>query len=499
MRSTKLICLALSCLAFAAGAQSMETNKPIRPLSLGECLTLALQRNFDVQITRLNPTIERFRLEASYGLYDPTFDTTVSHNFSSREGGFIPGTTVPLPNSERKTDTVAPGIKGTLPTGLTYDLGADFNHIKSTSAGGATDFYDGQVGITLAQPLLKNFWTDGSRTQIKVNKKNVQIAEWVLYRQLMDTMAAVQQAYYELIFAIEDVKVKEKALDLANRLLEEETQRVKVGVKAPLDEKLAASEASRALGDLIRARQSRAKQENVLKNLMVDNLTEWLPMVIEPTEKLVAVPATYNLQESWTKGLTLRPEYARAKLELERQDLDLKLRINQLFPQLDAFGSYGRNSFAPTFGDSLTDLRDETAPKYSAGLALSIPLSFREARNRRDESRSQREQLRLIFEQVKQGIIQQIDDAVTLAKANYERVATTRAQREFAEADLDAMQKRFANGVATSFDVLDRQSRLTSALSSEIRALADYNEALFQLYRAEGTTLERLRVNVEMK
>ena len=132
-------------------------------------------------------------------------------------------------------------------------------------------------------------------------------------------------------------------------------------------------------------------------------------------------------------------------------------------------------------------------------MAISVPLSFRDARNRRDESRTQREQLRLIFEQVKQGIIQQIDDAVTLARANYERVATTRAQREYAEADLDAMQKKFDNGVATSFDVLDRQSRLTSARSAEIRALADYNEALFQLYRAEGTTLERLRMNVEMK
>jgi HAE1 family hydrophobic/amphiphilic exporter-1 len=468
-----------------------------------------LQRNYDVQITRLNPVIARATLEASYGLYDPSFHATAQTFFNASEAKPTIGNTSQNLGSEQQVDTLLPGIKGVLPTGLTYDLTAGINHRTGknsfVSLAGQTivqqvqPFYDGSASINLRQPLLRNFWTDPQRTQIKVNKKDLKIAEWIFYRQLMDTMAAVQQAYYELIFAIEDVKVNEKAVELANRLVDEEMQRVKIGVKAALDEQLAASEAARALGNLITARQTRSKRENVLKNLIVDNYIQWQPVTLEPTEKLVAVPASYDLQDSWTKGLTLRPEYAKAKLELERQDLDLKLRINQLYPQLDAFGVYGRNTSDPGFSGNLKDLRDGEFPTYTAGVALTIPFSNRDARFRRDESRALKEQLRLILEQIKQGIIQQIDDSVTLSKASYERVSTTRAQREYAEAALAAEEKKFANGVSTSFFVLDRQNRLTEARSAEIRALADYIEALIQLYRSEGTTLERLRLNVEMK
>jgi HAE1 family hydrophobic/amphiphilic exporter-1 len=499
MRITQLICLALPWMMLQAGAQSIDTNKPIHLLSLEDCLTMALQHNFDVQITRLNPVIARATLEASYGLYDPSFHATAQRFYNVSEAKITPGSSAAQLSSDQQVDTLSPGIKGVLPTGLTYDLTGGINHRTGNNQGTPFDFYDGQASINLRQPLLRNFWTDPQRTQIKINKKDLKIAEWIFYRQLMDTMAAVQQAYYELVFAIEDVKVNEKAVELANRLVDEEMQRVKIGVKAPLDEQLAASEAARALGDLIRARQARQQQENVLKNLIVDNFMQWHPVMLEPTEKLVAVPASYDLQDSWTKGLTLRPEYARAKLELERQDLDLKLRINQLYPQLDAFGVYGRNTFDPGFSGNLRDLRDGEFPTYTAGLALTIPFSNRDARFRRDESRALKEQLRLILEQIKQGIIQQIDDNVTLSKANYERVSTTRAQREYAEAALAAEEKKFANGVATSFDVLDRQSRLTTARSAEIRALADYIEALIKLYRAEGSTLERLRMNVEIK
>src|SRR6185295_18050148 len=148
MRITQIICLALPWMLLQAGAQSIETNKPIHLLSLDDCLTMALQRNYDIQIQRLAPQIARSALDASYGLYDPVFRATAVRTYNVNEGGFAVGT-VQDPPSERQSDTFAPGLGGTLPTGLTYDLNWDINHNTGKTGGGPFDFYDGQAAITL--------------------------------------------------------------------------------------------------------------------------------------------------------------------------------------------------------------------------------------------------------------------------------------------------------------------------------------------------------------
>jgi len=114
-------------------------------------------------------------------------------------------------------------------------------------------------------------------------------------------------------------------------------------------------------------------------------------------------------------------------------------------------------------------------------------------------SKAEREQSALRLRQLEQDILLQIDDAVKVIETNFERVGTTRQAREFAEIALHAEQTRMDNGKGSSFFVLQLQRDLTSARSEEIRALADYNKALAQLALREGSTLERHRVDVQVK
>jgi outer membrane protein TolC len=282
-------------------------------------------------------------------------------------------------------------------------------------------------------------------------------------------------------------------------LLSENKRRVEVGTLAPLDEKQAESQAAASRADLLTARHNLDAQANILKNLITDDYATWHNQNIHPGEKLVAMPEKLNVLESWEKGMTLRPDLLQSRVDIERRDIVLSYERNQLFPQLDLIGSYGRNGLDRHFGAALEDIRDESNPTYSYGVLFSIPLSNRGPRNRYRATKAEKEQALLLLKQLEQNILVQIDDAVKLARTNLERVDATRQARLYAEAALDAEQKKLENGKSTSFVVLQLQRDLTAARSQEIRALADYNKALAQLAFNEGTVFERNRLTVEVK
>lgn len=499
MNSRIIILFASLSLVGAARAQT-ESGK-VRTLALEEAIQLALEHNLDVQIERVNPLVGSFNLSAAYAPYDPVLGIRLEQSFQSVPGGFDRTTGLQIPGNETWNESLRPSLSGALPSGMTYNIGGDLaNRTSGTSFGVDRGFqYRPGVGIDLNQPLLKDLWIDATRQQIWVSKKNLKISELVLRFQIMDVVRRVEQAYYDLIFSIENVRVQEKALELANRLLAENKRRVEVGALAPLDEQQAGAQAAARSADLLTARRNLDAQQNVLKNLITDDYREWHAIDLKPLENLVATPERFDLIESWQNGMTLRPDLLSRRTELERSDIILTYQRNQLFPQLDLIGSYGRNGLDRHWGGALEDIRDETNPRFSYGILFSIPLSNRGPRNRYRASKAEKQQALLLLKKLEQDVLVQIDDAVKLAQSSFERVAATKQARVYAESALDAEGKKLENGKSTSFVVLQLQRDLTTARSEEIRALADYNKALTQLSFSQGTTLERNRLNVNTR
>ena len=265
------------------------------------------------------------------------------------------------------------------------------------------------------------------------------------------------------------------------------------------DEKQAESQVAARRSDLLSAQRELAAQQNQLKNLLVDDFSAWQNVNIEPAETLLAMPETFDLQESWRKGLSTRPDLQQLKIDLEKRDLTTRYQQNQLYPSLDATGSVGRNALGSAFDHMFSGLRDVDNPHYSGGLIFSMPLGNRDARVRLQTTKAEKQQATLRVKQLEQNILVQIDDAVKLARTNFERVDATKQARLYAEAALEAEQKKLENGKSTSFFVLQLQRDLTSARSAEIRALADYNKSLSSISLNEGSTLERNKLNLEVK
>ena len=476
---------------FTAAAVAATPQAAVRELSLNECIEMALAHNLDIRIQQQAPRIDRFTLEGSYSAWDPTFTTSVSHNFNSSPGGTDSDGRV-LPSVDINNETAAPGLSGTLPTGLRYDLTSSFGYRDIRYE------YTSSANISVRQPLLKNMWIDDARRQILINRRTIKRSELGVSLQAMNTIAAVEQAYYDLIFAQENVKVQNSALELAQRLLDENKKRVEVGALAPLDEKQAESQVAARQADLITANRQVSDQENALKRLIMDDFSAWQPVFIKPKDKLLPIAQTFDLQESWRTGIEDRPDLAQSRIDMEKQDIQLRYTRNQLFPALDLFGSFGQNGIGPNIGNVFRDIEAGENPKHSFGVVLTIPLGNRAARSAHSSAKVIKEQLLLSYKKLEQDTIVNIDNSVRLAQANYEQIAATRKAREYAEAALDAEQKKLANGKSTSFVVLQLQRDLTSARSAEIRALADYNKALSQLSLNEGTTLKRNNLEVKL-
>jgi len=285
-RTMRLLTILLAIAGLASPAWSQTNTLQVRKLSLEDCIAISVQHNFDVQIRRYDPDIARLTLNIDYGTYDPTISVTGGHDYNRSAGGFD-AQGRPFGGIETDDNRLSAGLFGALPWGLSYSLSGSLTDTYGTRPGSVVDtnnvsfftntVFDvlgnpagsivtpsfntiqarlpfenvaGSIGfLQLRQPLLKNFWTDNTRLQIYLDKKNLKISELDLRAQVITTVTDVETAYYNLLFAQESVKVQQKALELANRLVAENKKRVEVGALAPLDEKQAESQAAASRAD----------------------------------------------------------------------------------------------------------------------------------------------------------------------------------------------------------------------------------------------------------
>ncbi len=496
---------AILILAAGLAELSAQTNNTTaRPLSLQDCFAEALKHNLDVQIEQTAPQISLYNLQGAYSGYDPQFTLGGTHSYNDSGAYLDQSGNLTLPTIDNQ-NSFNSGFTGNTPWGMNYNLGGNISeqHVSKTFSTNflTGDSSSGSIGLTATQPLLKNFWIDNNRLTILVSKNRLKYSEQALRLQIITTVTSVENAYYELIFARENVKVQQEALLLAQTQLDDDKRRMAVGTVAEHGGTIEQDEAqvAQSQANLIAAQNTLSVDQNTLKNLLTDNYPQWHEVEIEPTVALAAERQLFDVQDSWSKGMTERPDLLQARLNVEQQGIQLKFYRNQLYPQVDLIGSYGFNGSGNEYRDSFNQIGDTSRPYYSYGGQLTLPLSNVGPRNQLKAGKAMEKQLLLQLKQLEQNVMVQIDNAVKAAESAWESADATRQQRIYAEAALNAEQGKYAVGKSTTFIVLQLQTALTTARSQEIRALANYNQALANLAAAEGSSLQRDNLTIEAK
>jgi outer membrane protein TolC len=477
--------VALTQIAHAAQEEAIS-------LTLRECIERALANNLDVAIERVNPKIEDANILGTYGDFDPSLQ--LNANWTEVQTPLFVVQTNSAAN-ETRNSIFTPSLTGKLPTGTEYDF--SYNGTLQETSPKFENQHRSVWTVGLTQPLLKNFGLGVNLANLHIARKNKNIAYEGFVTKVADTINEVYKAYYDLVFAIEDLKVQEDTLELTRALLAENQKRLEVGMMSPIDVTQAESGVAAQEVAVIEAKQTIKTQTLLLLRLISSDVASQRQTRIIPVDTPSVEPVTVNVDESVARGIQNRPEYLQQKQVIEKNRIQLRFDHNQLFPQLDVTGTYGQSGLSGTRGDALdTAFTSSEFPQWFVGVVVEFPLGNASARGAYRAAKLRLEQAILQLKRIEQTIILQVDNAAAQVQTNLKRVEATGISRRLAEETLNAERKKLEAGTSTSYTVLQHQRDLREARSREMRAIADYNQSLAELWRSEGTLLPKNNVTV---
>jgi outer membrane protein TolC len=379
----------------------------------------------------------------------------------------------------------------------------------------------GTADININQPLLQGFGRAVNNRNIRVAKNNMKVMDLTVKLQVITTISAVLNLYWDLVSFNEDLRIKKQGLALAQQLFEDNQAQVKLGTLPPIEVTRAAAEVSARKEDLLISETNLAQQETVLKNALSRNGVEsvWLDAVhIVPLDSF-EVPKTDDLKptpELIEEAMQNRVELAQTKVNLDSSKINVQGTKNNLLPTLSAFADMNNQGltgipnpnypglppsqfFVGGYGNLLAEEFRRNFPNYSAGFSFSIPLRNRQAQAdyAMDQLTIRRSELQL--QRLKNQIRVDVRNALIGLQQARARFETAVATRVLAEQSLKAEQDKFKYG-ATGTDVttvIQAQKDLVNDQTLEAQAMANYTHARIGFDQALGRTLDVNHVSME--
>lgn len=496
-----------------AGQQTRgaRMGAPEMKLSMRDAVGLALEHNINLEVSRLGLAGSTAALDGSRGLFDPYFNTQGSASESS-----TPSTNqlvgADIATSRRRNLDLSLGKL--FATGTEVTVGwSNSRTATNSSFYFLNPSYSSGFSLGLQQPLLRGFGTDINRAGIEVARRNRDISRLAFEQIVITTLQQVESAYWNLVYRIDNLAVKRQSLKLAQDLLDQTRTRVRIGTAAPID--IVQSEATVAAREqeIILAENQVDDAADLLKQLMgFENTEDWQSRIL-PTDKLEQQAEQVSLDAALDQALRRRVELQQKQLETEIREVNLLSARNATLPAFGVNVNYGYAGVGGTetvrdnngnviavnkggWDDALRQITDLDYKQWSAGFQFTYTLGNHDAKarmaQRRYELRSARQGLAL----ERQAVIADVRSAVRGLEASAKSIAAAIKARELAERNLDAEQKKFANGMSTNYQVLQIQEDLAAAQASELYSKVAYRIAKVQYEVAIGRLPETIGVSI---
>jgi len=541
-------------------------------LSVQEVIALVLENNIDIAIQRYGPVLanEVLRRASGGGLLrsvgTPVYPGPVSVSLQgvsvnavglaesgsgvSSGGGLVVGNLPPPPNLDpfmfafanfaHNTTPLSNIILSGVPSLLDDTRNFQFGYGQSFLTGTSTQltfgsfrsslnspapllnpYTNGFLDLFITQNLLQGFGIAVNNRSIQVAKNNMKVTDLQVKRQVITTVSAVLNLYWDLVSFNEDVRIKAQALATAQKLLEDNKKQVAIGTLSAIEVTRAAAEVSSTKENLLIAQTNVAQQETVLKNALSRNgvASPWLDDVHIIALDRIQVPEKEDLppaQELVAQALAKRPELEQTRVNVESTLINLKGSRNALLPTLQAFADFTNNALTGSanalsngangvpdpfvlggYGNLLGQIFRRNYPNYAVGFSLNIPFRNRAAQADYVSDQLALRQAELQLQRSISQVRVDVKNAVIglqQARARYETAVATRV---LAQQTLDAEQKKFQFGTSTIPLVVQAQRDLNADQSAEVQAMANYTHARIAFDDAVGQTLEQNGITME--
>jgi outer membrane protein len=552
-------------------------------ITLQDAVELALENSLDIAVARYNPWIadtDILRTKAGgqgrgtpgadfptsqanidpfnpFPSYDPILSATASidSRTTAINNPFLSGTGVgsnTLTGLHSHADVFNLGYQQSFSPGTTVNVA--WNNTRSSS-GSTANFFNPSVQSSLtagfSQQLLNGFGTFVGRRNIMIAKNNRRIADLVFVNQAITTVTNAINAYWELAYARENVKVQQQAVAVSEKLYNDNKKQLEIGTMAPLDVTRAESEVASNRQNLIVAQTVQLQDEQVLKNAMTKNplAPNLINVEIIPTDLPTPPSATESasFEDAIQEAFVKRPDLQEQVYNLKNAGIEVRATRNALLPTLTLSGQYSSSGLAGNspitgtpvvtgvvpvvdangnpisitgaggvqtpifqsttnvpvlglsqqgFGTAQNQVFTNQFPDYFASLNLLLPLRNRSAQADNARAMLTQRQLETQLQQVKNAALLDVRNTYIALEQDRARVEAAIKFRELQKQTFEAEQKKYTLGASTVYNVILTQRDYVTAEGTELRALADLNEAKANFERAVGRTLEVNRVTI---
>jgi outer membrane protein TolC len=539
--------------------QRVGVNSESIALSLNDAIKRALENNNDIEVARDDVRFAETQLRALEGIFDPvfaitpTYDKRIAPQQSSLGGGSVTSTT---------TYSWSPSVvKQFGRGGGNYFLQFQNSRTNTNNSFSLLNpFYSSNLSLQFTQPLLRDRSIDNNRRQIRIQRKRLDQSDADFRQRTIDVITRVQQAYWELVFALRDQQNQLANLNLSRESLRNIEAQIAAGAKAPLERAEVQTELANRETALYSAIQAVAISENNLKVLIFKEPAspEWSAQ-LTPTDTPKFDTNPVNVTDALKAAHDNRPELRRLRLQNDINDIDIRFFKNQTKPQIDLTGTVALTGLAGAsvativppgateplivgnpltnasafllseirriqaatgvpetpvppiavqgsvvnpilvggYGQDIRNLFRGDTRNITFGVAISFPFKNKTAEANLAGARIQKEQLQASVRSQEQIIEVDVRNSAQAVESSRQRVLSAREARINAEAQLEGEQRLYQVGRSTTFLLFQRENALANARASELRAETDYNKALADLQRATSTTLRANNVVVD--
>ncbi len=485
-------------------------------LSLNDAIIRALSNNVSIKVESFNSKVKKETIMERLSEFDATLGLELSTGRKTQQLA----SAFSSPNRmENDNDNWDLSLSQKLVTGANYQFDFTNNRNKTNSAtAGLNPSYSSEFQLSLTQPLLKNFGIDLNKRNIHIAKNEVDISDHEFKTKVIETVSEVENTYWDFVFTLGDLEVKQKSLERAKDFQRRVKAQVLVGTMAPIETLQAESEVASREEFLLTAQDAIDDNQDKLKNILnIDFSSPQGISPIYPSTQANVLIEDFDFNEILKMALSNRPDYLAKKKDLENKDILVKYQENQIYPSVDLVGSLGINglsgeaititsgtfqgtsAYGGGYGNSLTDALSTNYYDWEFGVKFSYPLGNRSAKSKLSASRLEKAQLILGIKDLEKKIILEVRESARQLTTDSKRIKAATIAKKLAEEKLKAEGKKFEVGLSTSFNVLVFQEDLAEAQSNEIKTIIDYKQSRIRFRKSIASTLKHHDVTLTTK
>jgi len=468
-----------------------QSETKVVPLTLEEALKAAMLNNFDVQLARYDRAISDTALYNALSIYDTvlSLDARYTHDELEKVTTLAGGVT--------EDYEIGINIAKNLPTGTDVEL--DYGFIRERTDSAFVQINPSEESywkISFTQPLLKNILGGNDRGEITITKIDMDNFRNETLDSIEHSLSEVELAYWQLLLRERLVEIRNQMVQKAEEFYDIVAAKEEIG-SAELSDLYAARANVKLRKSELRVEKAKLHAAQNKLKLLINNNAIGTNVYLRPTDTIEITEDEIPFISAVKEAFEGRRDYRRAMKDIEAKKIKVRMKANEMWPQLDLEGSFRMNGVRRSFWGSLEDTIEETNTEYYAGVTFSFPIEGRKAKSALEKAKYEKAKALLMLKRTEKEIVSEIDSNVKIVNAYRQRAEEYAKIADLQKLKLEEEQKKYRYGRSSSDLIIRFQEDYLNAVIARGDVLFAYAQALINLYLSQDTYLVKRDLTVQ--